>query len=157
LKRTPIRPGTKPIARRTRLKPGTKRLKRRTKLRQVNPERAAAQREADFGPQGEWMRELHCATCGAFPPSEPSHVRHSRGASGTRDDLAPQCHDCHEGVHQGARSFEREFGVDLAALAGEYAARWRALPAEERSRYERLFAERWPAAAQSVRGMPFSK
>ena len=136
-----------PLKRKTPLVRGTSQLKR-SNLKPRNVERAAAERLRDFGPQAEWMRDLPCSTCGARPPSEPSHVGHSRGAGGTRDDLAPQCPDCHRAVHRGRLTFERERGVALAELAQEYAARWLALSEIDRTRCVLLFRQRWPTAGR---------
>jgi hypothetical protein len=136
-----------PLKRKTPLARGTSQLKR-SRLKPRNPDRAAAERLRDFGPQAEWMRDLPCSTCGARPPSVPSHVGRSRGAGGTRDDLAPQCSACHEAVHRGRLTFERERGVDLAELAREYARRWLELPEIDRERYVILFRQRWLAAGR---------
>ncbi len=91
----------------------------------MNLERLEALRELQFGPKGEWIRGLECATCGAPPPSDPSHVK-SRGAGGKAADLIPQCRRCHRRLHDvGRRTFEVEEGVDLAELVERYEALWR--------------------------------
>ena len=148
LRRTPLRRG-KPLAR------GSKPLPRRTRIRKSNPARAALQRLRDFGPQAEWMRDLPCATCGAPPPSEPSHVGRTRGAGGTRNDLAPQCSACHEAVHAGRESFEVERGIDLGQLARQYASAWLNLLSQVRTNYELVFAKRYPAAGRLLRDLGY--
>lgn len=127
MKRTPLRPGTKPLARHSGLP------RARKPLRARNPERQERLLERQFGPpeRRAWIASLPCATCPAVrgrpspPPSENSHVR-SRGAGGGPDDVVPQCAACHRELHRGRKSFEARHGLDLAALAAAYARRWRA-------------------------------
>lgn len=59
----------------------------------------------------EHVRAQPCASCGALPPSDPSHLM-SRGAGGPDSEynVAPQCRVCHSLWHQlGPRSFVRRF------------------------------------------------
>ena len=46
-----------------------------------------------------FIKQQSCDTCGAPPPSDPSH-HPSRGAGGTFRDLFPQCRRCHSRMHQ---------------------------------------------------------
>ena len=115
-----------PIQRKTRLR-GTAGLSRRTRLRAFNPERRQREFARAFGSRErvEWMQAQPCATCGAKPPSEVSHVR-SRGAGGGPDDTIPQCRRCHRRLHAlGIRTFGARFGVDLEQLVARYASNWR--------------------------------
>lgn len=126
---------------------------RTAKIRQRNPKRAAEQRLADFGPQAEWMRTLPCATCGAPPPSDPSHVK-TRKAGGCRDDMIPACAACHEAFHAGRETFAAEHGLtlaDLLDLAARYAEQWASLLPQVRTEFELLFCQRWPAAGRLFR------
>lgn len=94
------------------------------------------------------MRDLPCSTCTRRPPSEPSHVK-TRGAGGKRQDLAPQCSECHRELHDvGVDTFQaRRRGCDLVALARAYAAQWLGLPISVRDHYTKIFNQRWPLAA----------
>ncbi len=52
----------------------------------------------------DWIRTLPCASCGAPPPSDPSHVDSFKG-QGTKspDPFAiPECRRCHERYERGA-------------------------------------------------------
>jgi hypothetical protein len=134
-------------------RPERKPAKPRKRIPAQNRKRSAQQRLYDFGPQAEWMRDLPCATCGARPPSEPSHVK-TRNAGGTRDDMIPQCTDCHERFHAGRETFAASIGKsvdDLVALAADYAQRWLGLLPQVRTQYELLFCQRWPAAGRLFR------
>ena len=92
------------------------RLARHTPLRQCSPERREHRREQQFGEAAGWIRTLPCATCGASPPSEASHIARSRGAGGKSTDQAPQCRRCHQRLHQlGCRSYAAE----LAKISSE--------------------------------------
>lgn len=113
------------LKRRSSLKPG-KRLARRAKLG-ANAERRARAFEEDFGGEArvKWVRLQECVVCGRWP-SECAHVR-SRGAGGKAADIVPLCIGCHRQQHDlGRRRFEALHGVDLAALAANTEARWRA-------------------------------
>lgn len=132
------------LLRRTPLRKGTVRL-RRSHLAVSNLERKARLRAQQFGPEAEWMRCLPCATCGARPPSEPSHVK-TRAAGGGRQDQIPQCPSCHRLFHgKGASAFDH---ADLPAKAAEHACRWRVLLPAIRDGFCALFREHWPAAAE---------
>lgn len=85
MKRTPLRPGTKPLRRRTRLKP-------------VNAARRERLRLQQFGGQHrDRIVALPCAACGAPAPSDPAHTR-ARGMGGVKGrwyDIVPLCRTCH--------------------------------------------------------------
>lgn len=68
-------------------------------------------------PYLDWLKELPCDTCGAPPPSDPSHINAYKGTSTKAADLLaiPQCRDCHE-------LYERE-GDALWKANGSFAAR----------------------------------
>lgn len=70
-----------------------------------------------------WLRTFPCAACGGFP-TEAAHVK-SRASGGGPDDMIPLCAPCHIEQHTvGVVTFAEIHGLDLRALAGEYAARW---------------------------------
>lgn len=52
----------------------------------------------------DWLRTLPCDSCGARPPSDPSHVNSFKGASTKSPDpwAIPQCRRCHERYERGA-------------------------------------------------------
>ncbi len=126
------------LKRYTPLKRGKHKLTRKP-LRKVNPQRARARRERDFGEQAQWCRELPCCACkprsfatwseigpGALPAGTPGpwplrsdpHHEPSRGAGGTDKDTVPLCRRCHEERHRvGLRLFNAKWGVDLLAVA----------------------------------------
>jgi len=63
------------------------------------------------------IRAMPCCATGILGPSEPHHVK-SRGAGGKWTDLVPLSFVAHNLVHaMGRESFEREFNVDLVAIA----------------------------------------
>lgn len=83
----------------------------------MNEERLARRRAAQFGEQAELCRSAPCAACGRKPPSDPHHVR-SRAAGGTDRDTVPLCPMHHAEIHsRGRETCEREWGVDLVAVA----------------------------------------
>lgn len=141
MRRSPLRPGTKGLAR-SPLRRGTTLLRRKTRLNPVDEERAARLRREQFGGKAEWIRSLPCATCPRRPPSDPSHVK-TRGAGGKAKHLIPQCHEDHVEFHSaGIETFHERRGLasgTLLALAEEYSARWEALPPEEWERWERVY------------------
>ena len=69
-------------------------LIRKTRIRPVNQERRKLRYAETFGTWADTIRELPCMTCGARPPSDPSHTR-SRSIGGLAKDLVPQCRACH--------------------------------------------------------------
>lgn len=92
-------------------------LKQHTPMKKVNPARRKVLYLQDFGVHADLVRSLCCCVCGALPPSEAHHVK-SRGAGGTRKDLAPLCARCHRLGHvMGWTSFGMRFGVNLEAEA----------------------------------------
>lgn len=94
-------------------------LNRKTPLRAVNPERLAARREKQFGPQSALCKALPCLVegCTSEGPSDPAHVR-SRGAGGLDSDTVPLCRTHHDEQHRiGVASFCERYGVELDAAA----------------------------------------
>lgn len=102
-------------------------LARRTRLRAVNRTRIKTRRAKQFAEQSALARTLPCFTCGAAPPSDPSHLT-SRGAGGLDDAVIPQCRRCHSALHsEGRYSFFIKRGLDPQQLL----SRMRALVALE--------------------------
>lgn len=104
-------------------------LARNTRIRAVNRTRLKARRAKQFAEQSALARTLPCFTCGAPPPSDPSHLK-TRGAGGLDEHVIPQCRRCHialgtEGIH----SFFVKRGLDRHQLL----SRMRALVALEAS------------------------
>lgn len=61
-------------------------------------------------PYLDWLKKLPCDTCGAPPPSDPSHINNYSKGIGTKSPdpwAIPQCRRCHE-------EYER-FGGDTDA------------------------------------------
>jgi len=86
-------------------------LKRRP-MRRINRARLQARRARQFGQQAALARKLPCCSCGAPPPSDPSHLT-SRGAGGVDDCVVPQCRRCHDALHREGRfSFWTRRGLD---------------------------------------------
>lgn len=96
---------------------------KRTRINPVNPERKRRLREQKFGEKADWISSLPCDTCGAPPPSDPSHYP-SRGAGGTKKDLFPQCRSCHEELGAGPETFQRKHDVDLNERTSLYERIW---------------------------------
>ena len=50
-----------------------------------------------------WLRTLPCDTCGAPPPSDPSHINSFKGQGTKSPDVwaIPQCRKCHEAYERG--------------------------------------------------------
>ncbi len=103
------------LARRTPLR-SCKPLARRTRLRRVRHDRIRALRAKQFGAHSALARRLPCFTCGAPPPSDPSHLK-TRGAGGLDCDVIPQCRRCHiELGSEGITSFFVKRGLDRGTL-----------------------------------------
>lgn len=95
----------------------TTRLVRRTRIRAVNRVRIAKRRAVQFAEQSALARTLPCCSCGASPPSDPSHVGHTRGAGGLDCDVVPQCRRCHDALgSEGRHSFWQKRGLDPAVI-----------------------------------------
>lgn len=108
MRRTPLRA-------RSRLR-STSMLERRTKLAPVNRKRLARLRVLQFGAQAELCRAMPCCSCGAPPPSDPSHIK-TRGAGGLDDVTVPQCRRCHDRLgREGVTTFWARVGVDPWAV-----------------------------------------
>lgn len=96
---------------------------RKTPMRQVNPERAAAEKVRQFGALAEYVRTLPCAVCGRSPV-DPAHVRCRRvyGAWLENGDgnLIPLCRTHHNEQHsRGIVTFQEAHNIDMAAVAAE--------------------------------------
>jgi hypothetical protein len=52
----------------------------------------------ELRPYLDWLRTLPCDTCGAPPPSDPSHVNSFKGLGTKSPDpfAIPECRRCHE-------------------------------------------------------------
>ena len=91
MKRTPLRPGTKPLRRKAR-------LRTRKRLAPVNPERLARLRAQQFGGRHrDRIVSLPCCVCGARAPSDPAHTR-ARGMGGVKGkwwEIVPLCREDH--------------------------------------------------------------
>ena len=122
-----------PISRRKPLRPG-KGLRsrvaprRRVRIKPVNPDRKARNFRLAYGSHErvEWLLGFPCATCGRVA-TDPSHVvaKQPQGEGGP-DDIIPQCRMCHVHLHAlGVETFAERYGVDLEALAAQYARLWR--------------------------------
>lgn len=91
-------------------------LRRKTRLRAINRSRIKARRAKQFAEQSALARSLPCFTCGAPPPSDPSHLK-TRGAGGTDLDVIPQCRRCHDSLgSEGIHSFFVKRGLDRHQL-----------------------------------------
>ena len=102
MRRTPLRRG-KPLA-------------RKTAMRRVNHQRLRARRAVQFAEQSALARTLPCFTCGAPPPSDPSHLK-TCGAGGVDDAVIPQCRLCHVQLgSEGIVSFFVKRGLDRHVL-----------------------------------------
>jgi len=140
MKRSPL--ARKTPLRRSRIRPKARAPMKRSRLRRANPERLARLRREQFGPEAEWLMTLPCCTCGALAPSTPSHVK-SRGSGGLRHEQIPQCWRCHSELEQvGVRLYALAKGLDLVAMASEYATGFEMLPASDRAMYTVKMEER---------------
>lgn len=76
-----------------------------------------------------WVRQHACCVPGCDRrPIEAAHVRTGTGGgTGLKPDdtwVISLCSHCHRHQHQvGERAFERETGIDMKALAAEFAAK----------------------------------
>jgi hypothetical protein len=103
------------LTRRTWLR-SSKPLARRTRLQPVNRVRLAKRRKLQFAEQSALARTLPCCSCGAPPPSDPSHLK-TRGAGGLDDCVVAQCRACHIALgNEGAFSFWQKRGLDPAVI-----------------------------------------
>ena len=57
----------------------------------------------ELRPYLDWVKGLRCDTCGAPPPSDPSHVNSFKGGATKSPDpwAIPQCRNCHESYELG--------------------------------------------------------
>jgi hypothetical protein len=130
-RKKPLGPGTKSEPTRDPEKARAWRSRSRP-IRPRNAKRAAERRERDFGDDArvDSIKRMRCM-CTRAPKrhpectggySEPSHVRHSRGAGGTKDDIAPQSTGCHRAWHQhGRETYLAKIGWTEADLEAELA------------------------------------
>ncbi len=75
-----------------------------------------------------WVRGFACCACGAHAPIECAHVRRGTdGGTGFKPSdrwCISLCKDCHQSQHEmGEESFERLYGINMKALAGEFFAK----------------------------------
>lgn len=96
------------------------------------PRRKSARSEILRGPKREWprhrswVRKHSCSVPGCdLGPIEFAHIR---TAANSGMSLKPAdwhgvslCHDHHAESHQAERSFEKKYGLDLMAIAHEFA------------------------------------
>jgi hypothetical protein len=72
-----------------------------------------------------YIREQHCAACGAWPPNQAAHYRlGTDGGMGMKPSdfyTIPLCLTCHDRQHKGERTFWQ--GVDVMALIESYIKR----------------------------------
>lgn len=101
-------------------------IERRAEMPKSNAKRRAKLYKRNFGAYADLIREMPCCTCGAPGPSEASHARARGmgGCGGSKRDLVPQCGPCHRAYEAGKETFQRERGVDLAAIAAELWAQY---------------------------------
>ena len=111
MKRTPLKRG-KPLTRKTRLARTRASLERKGRINPVNRKRRKKAYARNFGDYADVIRGLPCDTCGAPPPSDPSHAK-SRGAGGSRRHLVPQCRVCHD-LYGEAKGPSREHMMERA-------------------------------------------
>lgn len=87
-------------------------LRRHVAVRRVNPARLRKRREIQFARQSALARTLPCCSCGAPPPSDPSHLK-TRGSGGLDECVVPQCRRCHIALgNEGRHSFWQKRGLD---------------------------------------------
>lgn len=104
--------------------------KPRTPLPKENPERKAALKAVQEGPQFALCKKRPCCACKrAWRPTTGHHVL-SRGAQGRDEDCAPLCAECHAIVHgEGESGLAKRYpGLDLEAEADALAALLEAKP-----------------------------
>lgn len=73
-----------------------------------------------------WVRGHACSACGSTAAIECAHVRNGTGGGMSMKPsdrwCVSLCHDCHAQQHQmGEQSFERFAGINLKAMAEEFA------------------------------------
>lgn len=90
---------------------------KRGKLKAVNAKRKARLRLEQFGQHAERIRGMFCVVPGCPEPTEAAHYK-SRGAGGKAMHLFPCCRGHHQEQHDlGIETWQRKYGLDLAALA----------------------------------------
>lgn len=121
-RRTPLRPGDKPLGRKAPLRRGPVdqpvSIKRTVKLRPVDPKRAARKRERNFGPHAAWIKTLPCLVTGRYGV-DPAHIeaRGMGGCGGDKTKLVPLCRADHRRQEGRTEAYEAETGLDLYAAS----------------------------------------
>ncbi len=77
----------------------------------------------------DWLKTLRCDTCGAPPPSDPSHLNSFKGQATKSPDpwAVPECRQCHERYERGAPRVEERLqraAVYLLQAIYEGRLRW---------------------------------
>lgn len=108
---------------------------RKTRVRPVNRKRRAKERLRAYGPPARraWVASLPCGVhpvwhglCDAGPRDNAHIESGGAGRKADSDTVIPLCRRHHETLHRVGRvSFERRYGVDLAALAAATELAWR--------------------------------
>lgn len=101
-------------------------------MTKLPPKRRSIRTEILKGPKREWprhrawVRKHSCSVPGCN--LEPIECAHIRTAANSGTGLKPPdwdsislCHDHHFESHQAERSFEKKYGLDLMAIAHEFA------------------------------------
>lgn len=88
IRRTPLRPGRKSIAR------GSTFSSPRKPLPKVNRAKRKRLDEEQYGPIKGWLKAKCCDNCGRPGPCDPSHVK-TRGSGGKWWQQLPHCRLCH--------------------------------------------------------------
>ena len=67
-------------------------------------------------PYLDWLRALPCSSCGAPPPSDPSHVNSFKGYGSKSPDpwAIPECRHCHESYERGVPDVDQR--LRMAAI-----------------------------------------
>lgn len=107
-------------------------LARTGKPKGVNPARKAREFKRAYGSEErvEWVGQLPCIIGLLCDWSAPRENHHIRGDGTSRKAparfIVPLCRTHHASIHQiGRASFERFYGIDLAAAAAETEKHWR--------------------------------
>lgn len=116
--------------------PSAKPLKRK-RLRPANPERKRMLYVRNYlsDEYREWLCEFDCIVPGCYRrPVQAAHGYHSKGGSGTWEDLVPLCatdvrsgtEGHHDEQHRlGRDTFAAKYGLDMEIIARAYVSVWR--------------------------------
>lgn len=130
MRKTPLRPGTKPLARTSALRSGPTRLARGQPLKAKGGSRFPKRRDAAYC---RWIRTLACLvdTLPCLPTGElacfgvvqPAHVTKTRGAGAyDRGEVVPPCVKHHAEQEGRTARFNAKYNVNLGAVARRLAA-----------------------------------